>query len=112
MEPRLALRRARRRAGLTQRALATATGVAQPTIARIERGSEDPRLSTLTRLLAACDHRLEMQASGGEGVDRSAIRELLAVVARGARRAGRGRRTSARRHPGRWGHLGGRAERP
>jgi len=79
MESALVLRRARHRAGLTQRALATATGVAQPTIARIERGTEDPRLSTLTRLLAACGHRLEMQASGGEGIDRSAIRELLAL---------------------------------
>ena len=79
MNPGLALRRARRRAGLTQRALATATGVAQPTIARIERGSEDPRVATLTRLLSACGQRLEMYASGGEGVDRSAIRELLGL---------------------------------
>jgi transcriptional regulator with XRE-family HTH domain len=80
MECAVVLRRARRRAGLTQRALATATGVAQPTISRIEQGSEDPRLSTLTRLLGACGQRLELQARGGQGVDRSAIRELLALT--------------------------------
>ena len=80
MDPGLSLRRARRRAGLSQRALAAATGIAQPTIARIERGSEEPRVTTLSRLLAACGHRLEMHAAGGEGIDRTAIRELLALT--------------------------------
>jgi transcriptional regulator with XRE-family HTH domain len=77
MDVGISLRRARRRAGLTQRALARATGVAQPTIARIERGSEQPRVSTLMALLDACGHRIEVRAAGGEGVDRTAIRELL-----------------------------------
>jgi predicted transcriptional regulator len=76
----LSLWRARRRAGLSQRALAAATGVAQPTIARIELGTEEPRVTTLSRLLAACGHRLEMHAGGGEGIDRTAIRELLALT--------------------------------
>jgi transcriptional regulator with XRE-family HTH domain len=67
------------RAGLSQRALAAATGVAQPTIARIERGIEEPRIGTLTSLLAARGHRLELRPTGGEGVDRTAIRELLAL---------------------------------
>jgi transcriptional regulator with XRE-family HTH domain len=74
------LRRARRRAGLSQRALATATGVAQPTIARIERGSESPRIDTLARLLRACGHRLEARPAAGDGVDRTAIRRLLALT--------------------------------
>lgn len=70
------LRRARRRAGLTQRALAQATGVAQPTIARIETGDETPRVDTLARLLWACGERLEAMPRGGEGVDRTQIVEL------------------------------------
>ncbi len=80
MDAALSLRRARRRIGLTQRALALATGVAQPTIARIERGIEEPRVGTLNTLLEACGHRLELQAAGGEGLDRTAIRELLALT--------------------------------
>jgi transcriptional regulator with XRE-family HTH domain len=75
-----ALRRARGRAGLTQRALADLTGVAQPTIARIERGREEPRVGTLEVLLSACGHRLEITRRGGEGIDRTAIRELLALT--------------------------------
>jgi transcriptional regulator with XRE-family HTH domain len=80
MEISTALRRARARAGLTQRALAAATGVAQPTIARIERGHEEPRVSTLRVLLSACSHRLDVSPVGGEGVDRTAIRQLLALT--------------------------------
>ena len=74
------LRRARSRAGLTQRALAAATGVAQPTIARIERGQEEPRIGTLRVLLTACGHRLDVNPAGGEGIDRTIIRQLLALT--------------------------------
>ena len=74
-----ALRRARTRAGLSQRGLAAATGVAQPTIARIERGHEEPRVGTLRVLLAACGHRLDVSPAGGEGIDRTVIRQLLAL---------------------------------
>jgi predicted transcriptional regulator len=74
------LRRARRRAGQTQRALATGTGVAQPTIARIEAGREDPRVGTLDRLLQACGEALEAGPAPGRGVDRSGIRTLLAMT--------------------------------
>ena len=79
MEIGTALRRARTRAGLSQRALAAATGVAQPTIARIERGHEEPRVGTLRVLLAACGHRLDVRAAGGVGIDRTVIRQLLAL---------------------------------
>ena len=77
-----ALRDARGRAGVSQRGLAARTGVAQPTIARIEAGREDPRVATLARLLDACG--LELQAAPatalptGAGVDRSLIRAVLA----------------------------------
>jgi len=47
------LRRLRREAGLTQRQLARLAGVSQSLIARIERGSVDPRASTLRRILDA-----------------------------------------------------------
>lgn len=42
----------RKGAGLSQRELALRTGVAQPTIARIEGGRVDPRVTTLERLLS------------------------------------------------------------
>jgi predicted transcriptional regulator len=72
------LRQARRRAGLTQRDLAQRTGVAQPTIARIEGGHEVPQVDTLERLLRACGESLEVLPAAGAGVDRSSIRALLA----------------------------------
>jgi len=47
------LRRLRRSAGLTQKQLADKAGVSQSLIARIERGSVDPRFSTVNRILTA-----------------------------------------------------------
>ena len=43
---------ARHETGLTQKDLEAASGVKQPVIARLERGTTDPRLSTLIKLLA------------------------------------------------------------
>jgi transcriptional regulator with XRE-family HTH domain len=78
------VRGAREDAGLTQRALALASGVPQASIARIEAGRIDPRSATLGRLLAACGRRLatEVVVESGErsGVDRSVIRELLTLT--------------------------------
>jgi transcriptional regulator with XRE-family HTH domain len=82
MDPGSTLVKARRRAGLSQRALAARTGVAQPTIARIERGRDDPRLGTLQRLLGACDETVEALPRAGAGIDRTEIRELLALSPR------------------------------
>lgn len=73
-----ALRAARERARLSQRQLARLTGVAQPTIARIEAGHVDPRVRTLARLLDACGASLAV--STGSGVDRSQLRALLALT--------------------------------
>ncbi len=75
-----ALKQARRRAGLTQRQLAAAAGVAQPTIARIERGLEVPRVDTLDRLLRACGDAIEAVPLAGEGIDRTGIRQLLSLT--------------------------------
>ncbi|MGK2850053.1 MAG: helix-turn-helix domain-containing protein [Candidatus Limnocylindrales bacterium] len=74
------LRYARSRAGLTQRALATNTGIPQETIARIERGRVDPRVGTLDRLLEGCGYGLEVEPRLGIGVDRTQIRELLRLT--------------------------------
>lgn len=77
-----ALRGARHRAHLTQRQLAERTGVAQPTIARIERGLVEPRLGTYQRLLAACGHEMHVEMRAGFGIDRSDMRVLLKLTPR------------------------------
>ena len=71
------LRYSRRRAGLTQRALAEKSGIAQETIARIESSAADPRVETLDRLLEATGMGLEVMPRLGIGVDRTHIRELI-----------------------------------
>lgn len=76
------LRTARRRAGLSQRELASRTGVSQPTIAKIETGAADPRMKTVNRLLRACGQELIAVPKPGAGIDRSQLRELLRLTAR------------------------------
>ena len=73
------VRHARRRAGLTQRQLAARAGIPQETIARIEKGRTDPRVSTLDRLLEAAGFGLEHLPRLGIGIDRPQIREALAL---------------------------------
>ena len=74
------LRQARRRAGMSQRDLARVTGMPQPAIARIERGAVTPGLDTLERLLAGVGMTLEVAPRPGIGVDRTLIRDALALV--------------------------------
>jgi transcriptional regulator with XRE-family HTH domain len=74
------LRYARSRAQLTQRELAGRSGIAQESIARIERGRVDPRVGTLDRLLEACGYGIEVEPRLGVGVDRTQIRALLALT--------------------------------
>ena len=74
------LRDARRRAKLTQRELAAKSGVPQETIARIERGRADPRVTTLDRLLAACEFGLEVMPRLGIGIDRTQIQAFLEMT--------------------------------
>jgi predicted transcriptional regulator len=73
------LRHARGRAGLTQRQLAAKVGIPQETIARIEAGRVDPRVTTLDRLLEGCGFGLEHLPRLGIGIDRTQIRDLLRV---------------------------------
>jgi transcriptional regulator with XRE-family HTH domain len=49
------LAEARRRAGLSQNALAKAAGLSQPTILRLEEGASFPALDTLERIARALD---------------------------------------------------------
>jgi transcriptional regulator with XRE-family HTH domain len=76
------LRRARRRAGLSQRSLAERAGVPQSTVGRIESGVIHPRTDTLARLLRASGHELELGPRLGAGVERGQIRERLALTPR------------------------------
>lgn len=52
------LRATRQRAGLTQAALARRAGTSQATVSAYERGSKQPSVETLARLLAAAGSRL------------------------------------------------------
>ena len=54
----MALRDARRDAGLSQRELAARVGTSQATISAYENGSKQPSVATLSRLLAATGARL------------------------------------------------------
>lgn len=74
------LRYARSRARMTQRELASRTGVPQETIARIERGRVDPRVGTLDRLLEGCGFGLEVEKRLGIGIDRTQIRPRLRLT--------------------------------
>lgn len=55
------IREARRRAGLTQSALADAVGTSQPAIARYERARAMPDLPTLHRIVEACGFELRLE---------------------------------------------------
>lgn len=73
------LRHARSKAKVTQRELAGRAGVPQATVGRIETGAVQPRFETLLLLLNAAGFELELRARRGDGVDRTLIREMLAL---------------------------------
>ena len=52
---------ARTAAGLTQKDLATRTGIAQADISRLENGNANPSLRTLQRLAEAMDIKLKLE---------------------------------------------------
>jgi transcriptional regulator with XRE-family HTH domain len=56
------IRGARQAAGITQLELAGRAGTAQPAVAAYESGSRTPNLTTLERLLSACEHDVELLA--------------------------------------------------
>ena len=62
MTPGALIRNARRDAGLTQAELASRLGTTQSAIARLEADGANPRLSTLTRALEACERELVLES--------------------------------------------------
>lgn len=52
----------------------------QSAVARVESGRTRPRVDTLMRLLAECGYGLALQPTLGDGVERTAIRRLLALT--------------------------------
>lgn len=74
------VRTARSRANLTQLELGRRAGVTQAAISRIEDERVSPRFDTLARLLEACGFSVEIAPRLGEGIDRTAIRELLRLT--------------------------------
>jgi transcriptional regulator with XRE-family HTH domain len=73
---------ARRRAGLSQRALAAATGVSPSTIARIEKGRMEPTVALLTRLVDACGLELRLSlatpgAASNHGAEPLSVEDRL-----------------------------------
>jgi transcriptional regulator with XRE-family HTH domain len=70
---------ARRAAGLTQAELADRLRTTQSVVSRWERGRDEPRLSTLDRIMRACGRRLSLQVED-DTVDRSQIRQQLALT--------------------------------
>ncbi len=83
--PRL-IRQARTSAGLTQADLAARAGTSQATVSAYEKGSKQPSVATLARLLAATGQRLATRDTGQvvvtprrEQLERSG-RDLLQVL--------------------------------
>ena len=78
MQGSLLLREARRRAGLSQEALAGRLGTTQSAVARWESGGVSPRLDTLERILETCgfEPRVPLQPISVD--DRDQIRQRLA----------------------------------
>jgi transcriptional regulator with XRE-family HTH domain len=60
MDPGGLITEARTRAGLTQQQLADRSGMAQPAIARLERGHVSPTFTTVERLVAASGFALRI----------------------------------------------------
>lgn len=72
---------------MTQAQLAEATGMPQPTVARVERGTVLPRTATLLALLEATGHRLTVEPTGPVVVDEAVTRSLRMSVPRRVRQA-------------------------
>jgi len=71
------IRQACQAAGLTQAELGRRAKVSQPVIARLEREGTNPRLQTLTRVIAATGHSLELSTAPGAGIDETMIADDL-----------------------------------
>jgi transcriptional regulator with XRE-family HTH domain len=72
------LRTARTRAGLSQAELARRAGVSRPVVNAYERGSREPGVNVLQRLIAAAGGHLDVSSRGDIDIDRNA--RILAQV--------------------------------
>lgn len=71
------IREARRRAGLTQRALAELAGTTQSGVARWESGSTAPSLDDVRRLIRLCGFDLEVAIVPRDDSDWTQVERLL-----------------------------------
>jgi transcriptional regulator with XRE-family HTH domain len=71
------VRQSRQIAGLTQGELAERLGTTQSAISNWERGRDEPRASTLGRILQACGFEADLTFRRHDDVDRAQIRRLL-----------------------------------
>ncbi|MGH8957464.1 MAG: helix-turn-helix domain-containing protein [Acidimicrobiia bacterium] len=74
------IRSSRQEVGLSQMDLAERVGSKQSVVSRWETGADEPRLSTLVRVLGACGLSLSLAVDQQESVDRSQIRQQLALT--------------------------------
>ena len=74
------IREARRLGGLTQADLARRLGTTQSAVSNWERGRDTPRVDTLARILEACGFEADMTFRRLDDVDRTQIRETLAMT--------------------------------
>jgi transcriptional regulator with XRE-family HTH domain len=70
------VREARRRAGLSQRALAERAGTTQSAIARLENGGATPSFDTVRRLVRHCDLDVEVALLPRDDSDLAQARRL------------------------------------
>jgi transcriptional regulator with XRE-family HTH domain len=75
MDVAVALTDLREARGMSQRDLAAASGIKQPMINRIERGSQVPKTTTLVKLLRALDGVLAIDGSGRVTVAQQGARD-------------------------------------
>jgi transcriptional regulator with XRE-family HTH domain len=75
------LRDARRRAALTQVALARRARTAQSAVAAYESGARNPNLATLERLLDACEHQIDVVVRPRTRRGAASLAELAPTIA-------------------------------
>lgn len=80
LDPSALLREARRRSGLSQRALASRAGTAQSVVARIELGQTDPTAGTLARLLAAAGFELNPRLTPSPIADTHMLEDVERIL--------------------------------
>ena len=76
------VRRARRRAGISQAELARRLGTKQPVVARWESGRQVPTLESVERAVAAAGLRLDVSVEAPDPGEDALLREWLALTPR------------------------------